>query len=283
MVEKIGVVHPGDMGVFVAASAQHSGQDVYWSSEGRSPETRRRAQEHSLLDAGTLEELCRTCSLILSVCPPHAAEELANQVAACDFHGIYADLNAISPQRAGRIGLILSEKGIQFVDGGIIGGPSWNEGETTWLYLSGEQAQRVADCFSAGQMHAEVIGAEPGKASALKMCYAANTKGSTALLCAVIGAAESLGVRAELERQWSHDDPVFPARAARRLTGVTAKAWRFHGEMEEIAATFEEAGLPGGFHQAAAEVYRRLEDFKDRGTLPGLEEVLSALLSNKQK
>lgn len=280
MKEKIGILHPGEMGVFVAASARQSGHAVFWVSEGRSPETRQRAEEHALQDAGSLEALCQSSSIMLSVCPPHAAEEVAEQVAGCSFQGLYADLNAISPQRAVRIGQRMAEKGIPFVDGGVIGGPSWEEGETTWLYLSGGQAQRVADCFSAGQLHAEVTGDEPGKASALKMCYAANTKGSTALLCAVLGAAESLGVRAELERQWSHDDPAFPARAARRLTGVTAKAWRFRGEMQEIAATFEEAGMPGGFHQAAAEVYRRLEEFKGRDPLPGPEEVLSALLDS---
>jgi 3-hydroxyisobutyrate dehydrogenase-like beta-hydroxyacid dehydrogenase len=280
MPEKIGILHPGDMGVFVAASAQHSGQDVFWASERRSPGTRRRAQQHALQDAGTLEKLCRTCSVILSVCPPHAAEDVANQVAACSFHGLYADLNAISPQRAIRIGASLAQKGIEFVDGGIIGGPSWGEGETTWLYLSGGQAQRVACCFSDGRLHAEVLGDSPGKASALKMCYAAYTKGSTALLCAVLGAAEGLGVRRELENQWSQDDPGTAAKNARRARNVTARAWRFRGEMEEIAATFASAGMPGGFHQAAAEVYRRLEAFKDRDPLPDLEEVLSALLED---
>jgi 3-hydroxyisobutyrate dehydrogenase-like beta-hydroxyacid dehydrogenase len=281
MSEIVGILHPGDMGVSIAACAQNNGQVVYWASEGRSPQTVKRAQEHGLLDAVTLENLCQTCSLILSVCPPHAAQELAAQVLACDFEGLYADLNAISPQRASHIGQMMEEGGISFVDGGIIGGPAWKSGET-WLYLSGRQAQRVANIFSAGPLQVEVIGEEVGRASALKMCYAAYTKGSTALLCAVLGAAEGLGVRGELESQWAYDETGFPEQAARRARRVTARAWRFAGEMEEIAATFTEAGMPGGFHQAAAEIYRRLADFKDRAETPELSEVLAALLVGRE-
>ncbi|MCK7519679.1 MAG: DUF1932 domain-containing protein [Ignavibacteriales bacterium] len=44
---------------------------------------------------------------------------------------------------------------------------------------------------------------------------------------------------------------------------MTAKAWRFEGEMHEIASTFEGAGLPDGFHEAAAEIYHRMAGFKD--------------------
>jgi hypothetical protein len=38
--------------------------------------------------------------------------------------------------------------------------------------------------------------------------------------------------------------------------------------MREIAATFAEAGLPTGFHDAAAEFYGRLAAFKDRTDPP---------------
>lgn len=282
MTEDIGILHPGEMGISVAASAKNSGHRVLWVSEGRSLQTQKRAQAHALVDARSLEELCRTCSILLSVCPPHAAEEVANQVIAHSYQGLYADLNAISPQRAIQISDKMRHHGMAFVDGGIIGGPAWEAG-TTWLYLSGSQAGIVAGCFSAGPLETEVIGDEIGKASALKMCYAAYTKGTTALLCAVLGAAEGLDVREHLARQWSRDDPNFAENAQQRARRVTARAWRFAGEMEEIAATFMEAGMPGGFHQAAAEVYRRLADFKGRETKPELEEVLNALLDGAVK
>src|SRR6185436_14581844 len=103
---------------------------------------------------------------------------------------------AISPQRAERIGHAVTDAGAAFVDGGIIGGPAWKPG-STWLYLSGVDADKAAAYFSAGPLETQVIGEAIGKASALKMCFAAYTKGTTALLCAVLGAAEALDVRRE--------------------------------------------------------------------------------------
>src|SRR5688500_7059327 len=101
--EKIGVLHPGDMGISVAAAAQKGGNEVYWASAGRSGQTRERAERHGLVDMGSVERLCQTCTMVISVCPPHAAEEVAQEVLAYGFQGIFVDANAISPQRAGRI------------------------------------------------------------------------------------------------------------------------------------------------------------------------------------
>ena len=281
MPDKIGILHPGEMGISVAVSARNSGHDIFWVSEGRSQETDKRAQDHLLIDAHSLEELCRTCSVIISICPPHAAQDVARQVIGHSFKGLYADLNAISPQQARGLGDEMEECGITFVDGGIIGGPAWKPG-TTWLYLAGREAQRIANCFSAGPLQTEIIGAEIGKASALKMCYAAYSKGTAALLCAVLGASEGLGVRDDLERQWSRDESGFAEQATQRVRRVTAKAWRFAGEMDEIAATFREIGMPDGFHNAAAEMYRRLAGFKGLETLPTLAETLTVLLDDSR-
>jgi 3-hydroxyisobutyrate dehydrogenase-like beta-hydroxyacid dehydrogenase len=275
--ETIGILHPGAMGISVAASALQSGHRVCYASEGRSDATRARASKHNLHDLETLAELCKTCSILISICPPHAAEGVALQVIAHGFKGLYLDANAISPRKVVRIGKMISEAGIDFVDGGIIGGPAWTPGET-WLYLSGKGAERIAACFEAGPLEVSMIGDEIGKASALKMCYAAYTKGTTALLAAILALAQANGVRTELSAQWERDESGFSAQAENRARRVTAKAWRFAGEMEEIASTFEAAGLPGGFHTGAGEVYRRLADFKGASELPELAEVIMALL-----
>lgn len=273
---RIGILHPGAMGISVAASALNSGHTVFWASEGRSAETAERARALPLTELATVSELCAQSNLILSVCPPHAAEDVAAQVVANAFHGLYCDANAISPERSRRIGAMLSRAGIDFVDGGIIGVPAKKRGET-WLYLSGARAAQVASCFSAGPLETQVIGDEIGKASALKMCYAAFTKGTTALLCAVLGAAESLNVRTELYEQWTRDDPNIVARNETRVRNTPAKAWRFEGEMREIADTFEAAGMPGGFHRAAAEVYHRIAPLRDAAPPVSLTAILDTL------
>ena len=274
---KIGVLHPGEMGVSIAASAINNGHQVYWLSQDRSSKTRARAEKFNLINIDSLFQFCQASEIILSICPPHAAEEVAYSVGRAGFKGLYLDANAISPQRAIKLGEMLEANGIQFVDGGIIGGPVWKPNET-WLYLSGERANEIALCFSNGLPETKIIGSEIGKASALKMCYAAYTKGTTALLSATLATAESLNVRGELYQQWDRDEDGFSEQANRRVARVTAKAWRFEGEMEEIASTFSEAGLPDGFHRAAAEVYHRMANLKDSNQVPALDDVLKALL-----
>jgi 3-hydroxyisobutyrate dehydrogenase-like beta-hydroxyacid dehydrogenase len=280
--QKIGVIHPGVMGICVAATIQNSGHEVYWVSDGRSPQSRKRAEDYGLGDAESLATLCRTCSVIVSVCPPHAAEEVAEQVLANSFGGIYLDVNAISPQRAIRIGQLMTRAEVDFVDGGIIGFPVWERGKT-WLYLSGKRAPDAVNFFVGGPLETSVVGDEIGKASALKMCYAAYTKGTTALLCGILATAQAMGVRGELETQWSRDWADFGTQAGERVRNVTAKAWRFAGEMAEIAATFRAAGLPGEFHAAAEMIYQRIAGFKDAPTTPALEEVLEKLVQTSEE
>ena len=274
---RIGILHPGEMGVSVAASAISNGHHVFWVSQNRSEKTHQRAEMHNLIEIQKLEELCQTCKIIFSICPPHGAEEVAKSVVEEGFKGYYLDANAISPQRVKRIGELMQANGIQFIDGGIIGGPAWKPQETL-LYLSGKASGVIADCFSNGLLEAKIIGDELGKASALKMCYAAYSKGTTALLAAILATAESLGVREELYQQWDLDNAGFANQVNGRTTRVTGKAWRFEGEMREIASTFREVGLPGGFHESAAEIYRRMANFKDFMQPPLLDDVLKALL-----
>ena len=149
--KKIGILHPGEMGVSIAASAINSGHEVFWTSNHRSDKTHARADKHGLMELNSLAELCNTCETIICICPPHAAEDVAKQVVEHDFKGIYLDANAISPKRAIQIGQMLSAENIHFIDGGIIGGPVW-EPKSTWLYLSGEDASQIADCFSNGPL-----------------------------------------------------------------------------------------------------------------------------------
>ncbi len=275
MSESIGIVSPGNMGVSIAASAINNGHHVYWASQGRSADTRQRAEEHHLIDAGTLEALCKTCSIMLSVVPPGAAENVADQVATQGFEGTFADLNAISPQRAQRIGQRLESDGIEFVDGGIIGPPAWRP-RTTWLCLSGRNSNTIAACFTNGPLQTETLSDRVGDGSALKMCYGAYTKGHTALIAGVLGTAGNLGVRESLMRRWADDGSGLDKSAAPRVVRITDRAWRWVAEMEEIAATFAAANEPRGFHEAAGDIYRRLAQFKDEPT-PSVEAVLDAL------
>ena len=275
---RIGLIHPGAMGASVGAAASGNGHTVLWASTGRSASTYQRAQRARLDDVGTVAELVKTSDIVLSVCPPHAAQDVAREVTQLGFAGLYVDCNAISPDRTRAIQRIVEASGADYVDGGIIGGPAWTPEAGTRLYLSGPRAEEVAACFTGSPLETPVISDRIGAASAIKMGYAAYTKGTTALLTAILGMVEREGVRANLADQWGE---AFAQQTVRRVCSNTAKAWRFVGEMHEIAATFRGAGLPGGFHQAAAEVYERLAVFKDHTEPPPIESVLEALLKGE--
>ena len=274
---KTGILHPGEMGISIAASMQNSGHEVSWVTQGRSQATRERAAAHRLREAANLATLCAEAEALVSVCPPAAAEAVAMEVVTLGFRGLYLDANAIAPQRAQRMARTMEAAGATFVDGSIMGGPAWQPGRT-WMILSGAASGQAAALFSAGPLETHVLAGGVGRASALKMVFAGWTKGRSALLAATLGAAEALGVREELAQQWTRSGRDMAEEAPRSARNVTGKAWRFVGEMEEISATFAGAGLPGDFHQGAAEVYRRLSAFKDAPQTPALDEVLAALL-----
>jgi 3-hydroxyisobutyrate dehydrogenase-like beta-hydroxyacid dehydrogenase len=280
ILHRVGILHPGEMGSVVAATVRNSGHEVCWVSEGRSHRTRARAESAGLTDAGTLPHLCEICPVIVSVCPPEFAARLATQVVARGFRGTYLDANAISPTHKQEIAARMQANGIRFIDGGIIGLPPKARGQT-WLYLSGEHADTIACCFEAGPLEVEVIGTEIGKASALKMCFAAQSKGSIALLIAVMGAADRLGVLEDLRRQWTRQGPALE-KSEGHVIRSAPKAWRWVPEMHEIAATFEAAGMPPGFHQAAAEIYEMLREFKDADPA-SIEEVLTRLVTKEPR
>ena len=232
-----------------------------WASEQRSEATVSRAEAAGIEDVVTVRSLVDIADTIVSVCPPEAALDQARQVAELGFTGVYVDANATSPATAKRVASMFDDA----VDGGIVGPPAVAPG-TTRLYLSGARAADVAGRWEGSVLDARVIGAEPGAASALKMCYAAWTKGTAALLLAVLGVATVEGVDGDLIDEWGISQPDLLQRATRAAHGSTPKAWRFAGEMDEIAATFRDAGLPSGFHDAAADVFRRLAGFKDSCT-----------------
>lgn len=269
----VGFLHPGQMGVTLAANATTNGRRL-WAGAGRSPATVARAAEAGLDDAGDLGQLCQQCDLIVSICPPGAAEEVAEQVAANDFAGTYLDANAISPQTSSRIG---ARFGSRYVDGGVIGPPALEPG-TTRLYLAGPAAPALAGLWTGSALDARVLteSTEGAKASALKMAYAGWTKGSTALLLTINALASRQGVLDHLREEWDLSQPGLGQRSSRSAAGAGPKAWRWAAEMAEIADTLAAVDLPDGFHRAAEAAYDRLADLKDSAD-PTLDELIHLL------
>ena len=274
----ITVLHPGAMGVSVAASFAAAGHDVRWVADGRSDATATRARAAGLESVADLADGCEHADLVVSVCPPAAAVELAQSVAIAGFAGTYLDANAISPATAAEVASVVSASGATPIDGSIIGMPA-HQPDTTRLYLSGAGAAALADDLNGGPLAVVAIDGEIGAASALKMAYAGWTKGSSALLLALFAFASEMGVDDALLEEWGLSQPQLPQQLEGRAAGVGPKAWRFVGEMEEIAASLRAAGISGGFHDGAAETYAALAGFKDAAPPPDLAAVVEALRS----
>lgn len=247
---------------------------VLWSSTGRSPETVRRAHGAGLTDAGSLVDLVDRCTTIISVCPPGAALAVAQSVTDLGFAGTYVDANAVSPSTARAVAGLFDDA----VDGGIIGPPVHSAG-TTRLYLSGGSSPAVAALFEGSDLEVRIVDGDAGAASAVKMCFAAWTKGTAALLMAVNALAEHDGVADELRGEWATSMPDLIARSEHLPTAVGPKAWRFEAEMHEIGDSFVDAGLHDGFLRSAADTYRRMSSLQ-HVEQPSLDDVIRLLATS---
>jgi 3-hydroxyisobutyrate dehydrogenase-like beta-hydroxyacid dehydrogenase len=308
----IGLIHPGEMGAALGGQLRGRGHDVLWASAGRSTASARRAAAADLEDAGSIGELVRRSDVIFSVCPPHAAAEVGAAVTREAIVGgpgpsgsgvspgrmvspqagrvgagnggerIFVEANAISPTATREIQRIVAASGVVFVDGGIVGPPPGPR--ETRLYLSGQRANAVRDLFEGTVVDARLVDGGIGAASAVKMSYAAWTKGTAALVLAVRALARAGGVEEVLLDEWADSVPGLADRTRGAARSALTKGWRWVAEMEEISATFASAGLPAGFHNAAAEVFRRSpRAVSAAADEHAVSEVVTALLSHETR
>ncbi|MGW8065934.1 DUF1932 domain-containing protein [Streptomyces ziwulingensis] len=271
----VGILHPGSMGAAVAACAATNAAAVLWCEAGRSTASAARADQFGLTPVATLYELLDRSDIVISLCPPAAAEDLARDVAGHRFAGVYVEANAINPERTQRIAALLSHATV--VDGGVVGSPPVGS-KTPTLYLSGaaDATARIEALFTDTAVQAAVLGAEVGKASALKLSYASFQKASRVLVALAVGMAREHGVDQELIEVVSRrtdsylSEPQYVAKTA-------ARAWRWGPELGEAAETLAAAGLPPEMLRAAASTLARWNDAKDDGELT-LTDALDRLV-----
>ena len=240
-VSAITVLHPGAMGVSVAPSFAAVGHDVRWVTAGRSDATGRGRCGGSGR-GGDLLEGCAHADVVMSVCPPASALAVASAVAAEGFGGVYVDANAISPATMAEVASTVRAGGAVPVDGSIIGLPARRAG-TTRLYLAGEGAAALAADLEGGPLGVRAVDGAVGAASALKMAYAGWTKGSSALLLAVVAYASEAGCTAAAGRV-ATVDAADAGPGGARAAGVGPKAWRFAGRWRRSPRRWLPPGYP---------------------------------------
>ena len=259
-VHTVAILSPGDMGSGVGYALGQNEIDVITCLRGRSDRTRQLAAQAHFRDIPTLGLLVEQADLILSILVPDQAVSMAQQVAnamrSTGKHAVYADCNAVSPQTTRKMAAIIDGAGGQYVDGGIIGG-SPTRGAPPRFYVSGEHADIVAQLDGKG-ITVKPLGEEIGRASGIKMCYAALTKGTSTLQTALLTAAESMNLTDELIAEFEFSQPAALSQMSSGISRLPPNAHRWVGEMEEIASTFANLGITPSFHKGAAEMYRLL-------------------------
>lgn len=254
----VAILSPGDMGHVVGKVLVEHGLHVITSLHGRSARTRQLTNQAGIHDAGTLDELVHTADLMLSILVPDqavaTAQVVAQALAATNQEVLYVDCNAIAPQTAHEIGRIIGGAGSRYVDAGIIGPPPRNPGATRF-YAAGPDVAAFAQLNDFG-LNIISLGPTIGQASAFKMCYAALTKGLTALATELLTAAEVFGISQALAQEFETSQAMLYKQMQQGLPGMPAKAHRWVGEMEEIAQTFGAIGLTPQILAGAADLYR---------------------------
>ena len=268
-VKTVAVLSPGDMGSAVAIALKANGFTLITSLSGRSERTKSLAAEAGIEDVGTLSDVATSADLILSILVPSQAESLAREVAsaisAVGKPVAFADCNAVSPETAKRMATVIDSAGGRFIDAGIIGSPP-RGGIPPRFFASGPHEAVLGELDGKG-ITVPLMGGEVGRASAIKMCYGAITKGTLALYTATLMAAESLGTYDELIAEMESSMP----EVLQRMQGVatlSARAFRWIGEMEEIADTFASANVTPKLHKGSAEIFQTVTDSPIGGERP---------------
>ena len=271
--ETVAIISPGDMGHAVGRMLGLHGIEVVTCLANRSERTKRLASQGGIRDYPTMAEMLEGADVVLSIVPPGLAAQAADEVAECmsdsGYCPPYADCNAVSPETVKSIAKRISDAGADFIDGGILGPPPSEARSNTRFYFSGERAELLAELDGKGIV-VRLLGNEIGRASGLKMCYAALTKGTHALQTAVITLAEALGLAEEAGHEFQTNQQAYYQQMTSSAPRLPVVAWRYIDEMKQIAQTFEAAGVTPKFHEGAVAVYSHL------ATTPLAKQTLEA-------
>ncbi len=289
MVKTVGILSPGDMGHSVGNVLRENGLRVIACLGDRSERTRALARAAQIEEVASYHALVQEADILLSILVPAqamaAAELIAQALRETGAALLYVDCNAIAPQTVQAVGDVITQAGGRFVDASIIGGPPRN-GYTPRIYASGPEA---ADFAELGNYGLDIIVMDDviGHASALKMCYASLTKGSTALYAELMIAAKALGVEEPLIAEFKQSAVAQFASIERSLPRVPVKARRFVGEMEEMAKMYDALGLTPNMLSGAAKVYDLIgrtpladRTPEDTSPFPTLDEALAIFVAH---
>jgi 3-hydroxyisobutyrate dehydrogenase-like beta-hydroxyacid dehydrogenase len=291
-IETVAILSPGDMGHAVGQLLREHELKVVTFLTGRSGRTRTLSEQAGIVDVPDFEQMVEQSDIVLSITVSESAVSVAQMVAdavrSTGTDVLFAECNAIAPQVAREIEPVITGSGARFVDASIIGGPPRN-GSSPRFYTSGPRASELEQLREFG-LDVRNIGPDTGQASGIKMCYAAMTKGSSALYTQLLMAAELMGLSGHLKAEFQDGQGAVYQRMERGLPGVPAKSRRWVSEMEEIQATFSGLGMTPHLFQGVADMYRLIggtplgdETPESKDLERSLEQTIAQLASHVKR
>ena len=282
-IESVAILSPGDMGHAIGQLLRENELKVFTCLAGRSDRTRELSEKAGIIDMPNLNVLVEQSDVVMSItvseAVPGLCHEIADAVKATGTDLLFAECNAIAPSLSAEMQKVLNEGGARYVDASIIGGPPRN-GNSPRLYVSGDNATEFEQLKDFG-LDVRNLGTQLGRASGIKMCYAAMTKGTTALHTELLIAAEKMGLREELMAEFAGGQQAVITRMEGWIPTMPAKSRRWVSEMEEIEATFRELGLTPDIFKGVADMYRMIgatplgdENPETRNTTRDLAETI---------
>jgi 3-hydroxyisobutyrate dehydrogenase-like beta-hydroxyacid dehydrogenase len=258
----VAIVAAGNMGAGIARRLVENGVTVLTLLNGRSPATQERATAAGMKPASL--DAVMDADLLLSIVPPANALAFAEQTAfalkSARRKPVFADCNAVSPATVRHIHAVVSATGAEFVDAGIIGFPPEVGGKSPHIYACGESAAKVAALSEYG-LDIRVLKGPVGAASALKMAFAGISKGSIAIVAAMILAAERAGSAEALRQELSESEQsLLKTMSVRIPRSMFPKAWRWVAEMQEIADFAKEDPAAHEIWMGISKLYERMAE-----------------------
>jgi len=259
----VAIIAQGAMGAGIGGRLTERGLRVVTSLAGRSETSAQRAAAAGMVPVSDQE--AARADYFLSIVPPSDALSLAEKMAALiapnNKKPIYVDCNAVSPPTKIKIGSAVMKAGSPFVDVAILGLPPRPGADGPAMIASGPECGQFVPLGEFG-LKIRTIDGPVGAASALKMSYAGITKGITAVGSMMLLAAMRAGIEKELRAELERSHPAFVANFKRAVPDMFGKAYRFVGEMEEIADFVGEDAAAKSMYLAFADFYARIaEDF----------------------
>ncbi|WP_180899746.1 NAD(P)-dependent oxidoreductase [Martelella soudanensis] len=267
----VAIVTMGQMGSAVAARLVHHGLRVITCLDGRSADSLARAGAAGVT-VTSLDRLVGEAGLVLSIVPPHAARQTAETLLPLlgerPEPPLYVDCNAVSPATLHEICALFDNLGLPFADAGIIGAsPLPDRGAGPRVYMSGPVGTSV-EWLGAHGLDTRLLSDRQGDASALKMAYAGITKGFQALATAMAEGAGRNGQLEALKAEVETSLPDIYKWLAAQLPNMPAKAYRWDGEMAEIARFLDAEDDVASMFEGASRFYRRVaRDNAENGPL----------------